>query len=70
MNIGKLIKEKREEKGLSRRQLAEAVGVKEAMVSHVENGFRKVKPSRAAKYESALGIPKETLCPDVFGQSS
>ena len=67
MNIGKLIKTKREEKGLSRRQLAEAVGVKEAMISHVENGERGVAPKRAAKYEAALGIPKRDLCPEVFG---
>jgi len=67
MNIGKLIKQKREEKGLSRRELAESVGVKEAMISHIENGKRKVSPMRAASYEQALGIPRETLCPQVFG---
>lgn len=66
MEIGKLIKLKREEKGLSRRQLALAVGVKEAMISHVENGIRGVSPKRAADYEQVLGIPRRELCPQVF----
>jgi len=66
MNIGKLIKTKREEKGLSRKQLARAVGVKEAMISHIENGIRGVSPKRANEYEATLGIPKRDLCPEVF----
>ncbi len=67
MEIGKLIKTKREQRGLSRKDLADAVGVKEAMIAHVENGHRGVSPKRAGAYEVALGIPKRDLCPEVFG---
>lgn len=67
MSIGKQIRKAREKLGWSQRELGEAVGVKEAMISHIENGIRSVSPRKAANFERALGIPRVKLCPEVFG---
>jgi transcriptional regulator with XRE-family HTH domain len=66
MNIQKLITKKREDLGLTQGQLAELIGVKPAMVSHLENGRRSLSPARAKAIEKALGIPREKLLPEVF----
>lgn len=53
----KLIKELREERGLSTRQLAEEVGVSQSYLSHLENGRRSSAPSPIIleKLAAALG---------------
>ena len=70
MEIGKLVKARRESLGISRKQLGEMVNVKPAMISHIENGRRKVSAKRAAAFESALGIPKTELVPEIFGEAA
>lgn len=62
-NIGKLVKEKREKKGLSQRKLAELADVSHTEISRIESGERKrpapyilkrVAPHLGVKYEELL----------------
>jgi transcriptional regulator with XRE-family HTH domain len=66
MKTPKLITMKREALGLTQGQLAELIGVKPAMVSHLEQGRRRLSPARAKLVEKVLGIPREQLLPEVF----
>lgn len=56
----------REARGLSRAQLAELIGVRRAMVDHVENGIRKFSAERAVQIEQATGVPRSVLRPDLW----
>jgi putative transcription factor len=53
---GKIIKETREEKGLTQSQLAGMVGIKESMVHKIETSIQKPDLSTAKKLERILDI--------------
>lgn len=64
-NIGKLVKEKREEKGLSQRKLAELADVSHTEISRIESGERKrpapyilrrIAPHLGVEYEKLLKV--------------
>ena len=48
----------------SRVDLARALGIKKQAITR----WLRVPPSRAVKIETLIGIPRETLRPDIFGQ--
>jgi len=52
--------------GLSRAELAERLGVKLAMIQHVENGVRRFSAERAIEIERATGVPRSILRPDLW----
>lgn len=54
--LGKLIRERREELGLSQRALAECVGLNHSIVHKVETGVREVSENRLVAIASILGL--------------
>ena len=60
--LGKFIREKRTEKGLSQRELANAAGISNAEISRLEAGKRKASsPAVLKAIAKALNVPVETL---------
>lgn len=60
--LGTYIKEKRTEKGLSIRRLAELANISHTEVKRIEDGLRKqTSPQVLRSIASALGIPYEEL---------
>lgn len=57
LEFGSYVKELREAKGLTQRQLAALVGVIDNHVSDVENGVREISPERYEKFADVLGVP-------------
>lgn len=56
MNFAKLLREKRIEKGMSRKELAEAAGVTERAVSYWEREERSMNIENADRIFRALGV--------------
>lgn len=48
----------RKERGLTQAELAAIVGTSKAMISHIENGARRLKPSLESRIFSALQDPR------------
>ena len=60
--LGKFIREKRTEKGLSQRELANAAGISNAEISRLEAGKRKASsPAVLKAIAKALNVPVEVL---------
>ena len=60
--LGKFIHEKRTEKGLSQRELANAAGISNAEISRLEAGKRKASsPAVLKAIAKALNVPVEVL---------
>ena len=59
----------REQHGMSSAELALKLGVKRAMVDHVENGIRKFSAERAMEIERATGIPRAVIRPDLWAET-
>lgn len=57
----------REQNRLSRHEVARNLGVSVAMVGHLETGIRKISAKRANQWAPILGVPREVLCPEIFG---
>ena len=58
------------EVGLSVREAAKKVGCRpQTLYKHV-SGERTVSPEMAIRYEQKLGIPREVLRPDLWGEES
>lgn len=57
----------RRNRGLSRAQVAELLGVTVAMVGHIERGVRRLSAEKARDIEAAQGVPAAVLRPDLFG---
>lgn len=61
-DLGTLIKEKRTEKGLSIRKLAELAGISHTEVKRIEDGLRKqTSPQVIRSIATALNVPYEDL---------
>ena len=58
------VRERRKAKGLSRRGLAEAVGVSDRYVTQLESGRGNVSILLLRKLARALDVPVEDLVPD------
>ncbi len=58
-----LLKHTRQEKGLKLRELAQLMGVDQAIVSKIESGARQATKEQILKLASILEIPEETLLP-------
>jgi len=56
MTIGQMIKQARQSKNLSQKQLAEKLGVSASMIGQYENDLRKPKIERLAEIATALDI--------------
>jgi Fic family protein/DNA-binding XRE family transcriptional regulator len=56
-----LLKNAREQKGLKTREVAQLLGIDQALISKFENGFRKPTKDQVIKLASLLGIDFETL---------
>ena len=56
-----LLKNAREEKGLKTREVAQLLGIDQALISKFENGSRKPTKDQVVKLASLLGIDFETL---------
>lgn len=59
MDMNELLIEKRERAGLTRKQVAESIGVSLSMVEKVEKGTRRASPDLAKKWGKEIGV-KET----------
>lgn len=64
------LKEYRKAKEMTQGELASVLGVSDAMITHVENGRRRVTPEKAREWEKKIGVPKEALCPEIFGEAA
>lgn len=60
-SIGSRIKEVREQKGLTQKQVAEEVGITEATLSRYENDLREPKAEIVSKLAKALGVSSDFL---------
>jgi DNA-binding transcriptional regulator YdaS (Cro superfamily) len=56
-----------EKLGLSKREVSESTGIKYNTVHCHLEGIRKISPLFAIVYERGLGISRQTLRPDIFG---
>lgn len=61
MTTGEFIRQKRKEKGLSARQLAELSGVSDAHIIYIENGLRNPTFEKLSRILDALGAGFEEL---------
>ena len=60
--LGSYVREKRNEKGMSQRELANASGISNAEISRLESGKRKASsPAVLKAIAKALNVPVETL---------
>ena len=51
---------------LTQAEFAERLGIPEPTARSLINGSRPVTPLRAVEIEKKIGIPRETLRPDIF----
>lgn len=56
MDIGEKIKNIRKTKGLTQKELAQKLGVSQAMITQYEKGLRKPKPDTIKRIAMALGV--------------
>lgn len=63
-HVAQRIREQRQAKGMSRRELAEAAGVSDRYVAQVESGKGNVSILVLRKLARALDVPMERLLPD------
>jgi phage repressor protein C with HTH and peptisase S24 domain len=54
--IGRLLRQAREERGMTQQALAEAIGCSKAQLSLMESGHRTISPARALRIEAALQL--------------
>jgi ribosome-binding protein aMBF1 (putative translation factor) len=58
---GNLLEAARLKAGLSQKKLAEAVGIRQTMISEYENGRRRITPGMAGRFAKELKIKQERL---------
>lgn len=57
----------RDSNNLSQEELANRLGVSRQMVGLIEAGARAITAKRAKDWEVKTGIPREVMCPEIFG---
>lgn len=60
----------REQHGLTQQELADKLDVSRGLVSLIESGERSITPENAKDWEGKIGIPREKLCPEIFGRAA
>lgn len=60
------IKKYRQKFELNQKELGEMIGLTQPMISAVENGNKRLDPSRVKKISEITGISKHELRPDLF----
>ncbi|HWU89439.1 MAG TPA: helix-turn-helix transcriptional regulator [Kofleriaceae bacterium] len=68
-DLGDLIKQFREARGLNQDQLAQAVGANRTLVAHLEQGRRIPRPEMMRAIATHLGIPDATWAPFARAES-
>lgn len=58
LELGAYMRQLREAKGLTQRQLAAQVGVTDNHISDIENGVRKMSPERYVQFAKVLGVER------------
>lgn len=58
---GEIVSEELEERGISQRKFAEAVGMSPTIVNEILRGHRSITPATALLFEAALDIPADSL---------
>lgn len=61
LEIGKRVRERREELNLTQEILAEKMGVSNLMVSNLENGKKAIRPENLVKLSNVLGISTDYI---------
>lgn len=61
-----VLKTYRDRHGLTREELRLKLRCSYSLVQLIEDGYRKITPAKAVKWEPILEIPREELCPDIF----
>jgi transcriptional regulator with XRE-family HTH domain len=59
--IGNLLEASRIKAGMTQKQVAEAVGIKQNMISNYESGKRRLSRKMAERFSSVLGVKAERL---------
>lgn len=62
-SLGKTVRTLREQKGMTQNELAHAVGIKQAMISHIEVGERHPSFQVALRIAAALNVSVNDLAP-------
>ena len=62
--VGRRIRAWRTQRGLTQQQLAEALGVSESYIQHVEQGARSLRVDKLLELAAALGVPARDLLAD------
>lgn len=58
----------RTKNNLSRQELRVKLGCSYSLIQLIEDGRKRVTPEKAVQWETILGIPREKLCPEIFGK--
>lgn len=69
MNDKHVLRSYREQRQLSRQQLADKLKCSFSLVQLIEDGHRQITPQKAVEWEPILGIPREKLCPQIFAKA-
>lgn len=64
------LKTYRKNRQMTQGELASVLGISDAMVTHIENGRRPITPAKAVAWAPILGISREALCPEIFGEKA
>lgn len=67
--VGKIIRSKREEKGLLLRQLAAMIDIDTAILSKIERGERKARREQIDKIAKALELDEENLLIEYLSEN-
>jgi len=65
-----ILEKYREEKGLTKTQLADLLGISPAMISLIVSGARQPGFALTRRIEEITGIPRALLRPDIFGDAA
>lgn len=61
-----VLSEYRKNRNLTQLELAEILGIDQSMISFLENGRRRLDPTKVKQVSLLTGIPKHELRPDLF----
>jgi len=62
------LKSFRADRSLTQKQLGDLLGVSMKLVGAIERGNRPVTARNARDWSAKTGIPKESLCPEIFSK--